>query len=81
MILDLKKVEAILRQHWKMPSNLDPSKISDIAFKIQVMVGQKYSHQNLKYQLSLIQSKDLQQESDDKACDEIASELLRVANA
>ena len=81
MIPDLKTVEAILRQHWKVPSSLDPEKMSNHAFKIQVMVGQKYAHQNLKYQLSLIQNKDLQQETDDKACDEIASELLRVANA
>ena len=78
MTLDLKTVEAILRQHWKMPSNLDPQKLNDRAFNIQVMVGQKYSHQNLKYQLSLIQKKELQLHFDDQACDEIASDLLKV---
>jgi len=81
MTLDLKTVEAILRQHWKMPSNLDQQKLNDRAFNIQVMVGQKYSHQNLKYQLSLIQAKDLRQDIDDQACDQIASDLLKVANA
>ena len=81
MILDLKTVEAILRQHWKIPSNLDPQKLNDRAFNIQVMVGQKYSHQNLKYQLSLIQAKELRQDIDDEACDQIASDLLKVANA
>ena len=81
MTLDLKTVEAILRQHWKIPSNLDPQKLNDRAFNIQVMVDQKYSHQNLKYQLSLIQAKDLRQDIDDQACDQIASDLLKVANA
>jgi len=80
MILDLKTVEAILRQHWKVPVKFN-ERMGDQTFKIQVMVGQKYAHQNLKYQLTLIQTKDLQQEIDDVACDEIATELLRVANA
>ena len=81
MIPDLKKVEAILRQHWKIPSNLDPQKLNDRAFNIQIMVGQKYSHQNLKYQLSLIQAKELRQDVDDEACNQIASDLLKIANA
>ncbi len=81
MSLDIETVEAILRKHWKMPKNLNPKKLNDHAFKIQVMVGQKYSHQNLKYQLSLIQKKELQQDFDDQACDQIASDLLRVTKA
>jgi hypothetical protein len=47
-----------------------------MAFRIQVMVGQKYSHDNLKYQLHLIQTKDLRQEIDYPSCDQIASALL-----
>jgi hypothetical protein len=81
MTPDIKTVEAILRQHWEIPSDLGPRALNDHLFKIQVLVGQKYSHQNLKYQLSLIQTKKLRQHFDDKACDQIASDLLRVANA
>ncbi len=76
MALDIETVEAILRKHWEMPSNINPKKLSDQAFKIQVMVAQKYSHQNLKYQLSLIQKTELQLNFDDRACDRIASDLL-----
>ncbi|MGO9544164.1 MAG: hypothetical protein ACLPPF_05145 [Rhodomicrobium sp.] len=81
MPINIETVEAILRKHWEMPSNINPKKLSDQAFKIQVMVGQKYSHQNLKYQLSLIQKKELQLNFDDQSCDEIASDLLRVVKA
>ena len=81
MILDLKTVESILRQHWTIPSTLQPEKLNDQAFKIQVMVGQKYAHQNLKYQLTLIQTKELRQDLDDQACDRIATDLLKVANS
>jgi len=81
MTLDIKTVEAILRRHWDLPSDLDPKELHDHAFKIQVMVGQKYSHENLKYQLSLMQTKELQQNFDNQACDQIASDLLRVDNA
>ena len=79
MTLDIKTVEAILRQHWEMPTDLDPEKLHDHAFKIQVLVGQKYSHENLKYQLSLMQTKSLRQNLDDQACDRIAAELLGAA--
>jgi hypothetical protein len=79
MPLDLKTVEAILRRHWTLPSDLNQEKLNDYAFNIQVMVGQKYSHQNLKYQLSLMQTKALHQAFDDRACDQIASDLLKVA--
>jgi hypothetical protein len=81
MTLDIETVEAILRRHWKVPSDLDPEELHDHAFKIQVLVGQKYSHDNLKYQLSLIQTKKLHQKFDDQACDRIATELLGAANA
>ncbi len=81
MTLDIKTVEAILRQHWEIPGDLDPEKLHNNAFKIQVMVGQKYSHENLKYQLGLIQTKEMQQKLDDQACDQIASDLLRVVKA
>jgi hypothetical protein len=81
MTLDIKTIEAILRQHWELPGDLDLEKLHNNAFKIQVMVGQKYAHQNLKYQLGLIQTKEMQQNLDDQACDRIASDLLRAANA
>lgn len=81
MALDIETIEAILHQHWEMPSDLNPNELHDQAFKIQVLVGQKYSHDNLKYQLCLIQAKTLQQDVDQQACDQIASDLLRVANA
>jgi hypothetical protein len=77
--LDLKTVEAILRRHWTLPSDLNQEKLNDYAFNIQVMVDQKYSHQNLKYQLSLMQTKALHQAFDDRACDQIASDLLKAA--
>ena len=76
MTLDVDKVEAILRRHWQIPSNLSPGELHDHAFRITVMIAQKYSRDNLKYQLSLIQTKDLQQNFDEAACDQIASELL-----
>ncbi len=81
MNVDIKTVEAILREHWALPANIDPEKLHNNAFKIQVMVGQKYAHQNLKYQLILIQTKELKQNLNDEACDRVASELLKVANS
>ena len=79
MTVDADKVETILRQHWQIPSDLSSVVFHDLAFRIQVMVGQKYSHDNLKYQLGLMQTKDLQQNLDDRACDQIASALLRTS--
>ncbi len=81
MTADADKVETILHQHWKIPSDLNPAVLQDLAFRIHVLVAQKYSHDNLKYQLSLMQTKDLQQEFDDPACDKIASALLKTARA
>jgi hypothetical protein len=81
MNLDVDEIEAIFRQHWKMSGDLLPRELHDQAFKIQVMVGQKYSHDNLKYQLTLIQTTKLHQKLDNQACDDIATELLRAANA
>jgi GTP-dependent phosphoenolpyruvate carboxykinase len=81
MTVDADKVETILRQKWQIPGDLSPAVFHNLAFRIQVMVGQKYSHDNLKYQLSLIQTKDLQQNFDDPACDQIASALLGTSLA
>ena len=81
MTLDADKVEAILRQHWKIPAKFSPSELHDQAYRIQVLVGQKYSHDNLKYQLSLIQTKKLRQDLDDQACDQIATDLLQAVKA
>jgi len=81
MTLDIKTVEAILRRHWTLPADLNQEKLNDHAFNIQVMVGQKYAHQNLKYQLGLLQTKTLRQTVDDQACDQIATELLKAASA
>ena len=81
MTLGIDEIEAILRQFWQIPSNLPPRQLHNQAFIIQVMVGQKYAHDNLKYQLGLIQTTKLKQELDNQACDRIATELLRVADA
>lgn len=76
-----KAVEAILRQHWQIPSDFAHGALSEHLFKIQVLAGQDYSHQNLKCQLSLIHTKKLRQRFDDKACEQIASDLFRIGNA
>jgi hypothetical protein len=76
MTVDADNVEAILRQHWHIPKDLSAATLHYLAFRIQVMVGQKYSHDNLKYQLSLMQTKDLKQDPDGPACDQIASLLI-----
>ncbi len=54
MTLDIDKVEAILRQHWHIPADLSRAKLQEQAGRIHVLVRQKYSHDNLKYQLGLI---------------------------
>ncbi len=79
MTLDIGKVEAVLRKHWQIPSDLSPSDLHDHAFRISVLIAQKYSHDNLKCQLSLIQTKTLRQNFDESACDQIASDLLESA--
>jgi hypothetical protein len=76
MSIEADKVEAVLRQHWHIPKDLSAAALQYLAFRIQVMVGQKYSRDNLKYQLCLMQTKDLKQEPDEPACDQIASQLL-----
>ncbi len=81
MSVDADKVETILRQHWHIPGDLSPAVFHDLAFRIQVLVKQKYSHDNLKYQLNLIQTKILKQEFDDPACDQIAADLLKSSRA
>ena len=81
MAAETDKVETILRQHWQIPNDLRPTVLQDLAFRLHVLVGQKYSHDNLKYQLSLMQTKDLRQVYDDPACDKIASELLGTARS
>ena len=80
MALDIDKVEAILRQHWQIPSELSRAKLQERAGRIHVLVRQKYSHDNLKYQLRLIQTTKLYQELDDLACDKIAADLLKLAS-
>lgn len=80
MALDIDKVEAILREHWHIPSALSRTKLQEHAGRIHVLVRQKYSHDNLKYQLALIQTTKLKQERDDLACDKIAAELLKEAS-
>lgn len=79
MTHDIDKIEAILREHWHIPSALSRTKLQDQAGRIQVLVRQKYSHDNLKYQLGLIQTRKLRQELDDQACDKIAADLLKDA--
>ncbi len=79
MSLDIDKVEAILRQHWQIPADLSRAKLQEQAGRINVLIGQKYSHDNLKYQLGLIQKTKLRQDLDDKACEKIATDLLKQA--
>jgi hypothetical protein len=81
MAVEVDKVEAILRQHWQIPGDLNPVVLQDLAFRLHVLVGQKYSHDNLKYQLSIMQTKDLKQDFDEPACEKIASELLKSGRA
>jgi hypothetical protein len=81
MAADPDEVEAVLRQHWKIPGTSNQTVLQTLAFRIHVMVGQKYSHDNLKYQLHLMQTKDLHQQPDDSVCDRIASELLKPTRA
>jgi len=80
MTLDIGKVEAILRQHWQIPSDLSRRKLQEYAGRIQVLILQKYSHDNLKYQLGLIQTTKLHQDLNDQACNQIAADLLRLAS-
>ena len=80
MALDIDKIEAVLRQHWQIPSDLSRGKLQEYAGRIHVLIRQKYSHDNLKYQLSLIQKTKLRQEPNDQACEQIAAELLKLAN-
>jgi hypothetical protein len=76
MTLSVDQVEALFRKHWQIPSDLSPSELHEHAFRISVMLGQKYSRDNLKYQLSLIQTRNLGQKFDETTCDSIASDLL-----
>ena len=76
MPIDIDKIEAILREHWHIPSTLKLSELHDHASRIQVLLRQKYSHDNLKYQLRLMQMHKLHQDFDDQACEQIASDLL-----
>jgi hypothetical protein len=79
MTLDIDKIEAILRQHWQIPSDVSRAKLQEHAGRIHVLVRQKYSHDNLKYQLGLIQTTKLGHKLDDRACDQIATDLLKDA--
>ncbi|HXZ25594.1 MAG TPA: hypothetical protein VEI24_05175 [Nitrospiria bacterium] len=80
MTLDIDKVEAILRKHWQIPSELSRARLQEHAGRIHVLVRQKYSRENLKYQLGLIQTTKLHQDLDDQACNQIAAELLKLAS-
>ncbi len=80
MTPDIDKVEAVLRQHWQIPSDISRGKLQEYAGRIQVLIGQKYSHDNLKYQLGLIQKTKLHQDVNDQACNQIAADLLRLAS-
>ena len=80
MALDIDKVEAILRKHWQIPSGLSLVDFHNHAGRIHVLVRQKYSHDNLKYQLRLMQMNKLHQDFDDQVCDQIATDLLQLAS-
>jgi hypothetical protein len=76
MTIEIGNVEALLRQHWHIPKDLSAEALQHIAFRLQVMAGQKYSQANLKNQLCMMQARELKQDPDDPACDQIASLLL-----
>jgi hypothetical protein len=76
---EIDKIEAIMRQHWDLPSNLSSAKLHEHSGRIQVLIRQKYSHENLKYQLRLIQTNKLKQDFNDQACDQLATDLLNLA--
>ena len=80
MALDIDLVEAVLRQHWQIPSDLSRGKLQEYAGRIQVLIRQKYSHDNLKYQLGLIQTNKLHQDLNDQACNQLATELLKLGS-
>jgi hypothetical protein len=80
MALDIDKIEAVLRQHWEIPNDLGRGKLQEFAGRIHVLIRQKYSHDNLKYQLTLIQKNKLRQEINEQACGQIAAELLKLAS-
>ncbi len=80
MALDIDKVEAVLRQHWEIPSDLSRGKLQEYAGRIHVLIRQKYSHDNLKYQLGLIQTNKLHQDLNDQACNQIATDLLKLGS-
>ena len=80
MALDIDKVEAVLREHWQIPSDLSRGKLQEYAGRILVLIRQKYSHDNLKYQLSLIQKTKLRQDINDQACEQIAVDLLKLGS-
>ena len=48
MPVDTDKVETILRQHWQIPTNLNPVVLQELAFRLHVLVGQKYSPRQLE---------------------------------
>ncbi len=79
MSADIDKIEATMRQHWEIPSDLSSAKLHEHAGRLQVLIGQKYSHENLKYQLRLLQTNKLGQDFNDQACDQLAADLLKLA--
>ncbi len=81
MTIEIDQVEAVLRKHWTIPSDLSRGALQDYAGRVYVLIRQKYAHDNLKYQLGLIQKNKLGQEINDKACDQIATDLLQAAKA
>jgi len=81
MTLDIEKIEAILRQHWQIPSEFNCRALQDYAGRIHVLVLQKYSHDNLKYQLGLFQRDKLHQDLSDDACEQITTDLLHLAKS
>ena len=81
MAPDIDKVGSDLPSALANTQRFKSQQVACFGFQNQVMVGEKYSHDNLKYQISLIQMEMLAQKLDDLACDQIASELLRDTNA
>jgi hypothetical protein len=59
MVIDIDNVEAVLSQYLQIPQDLSPAALHDLAFRIQVLAGPKYTHDNLKYQLHCAHATDL----------------------
>jgi hypothetical protein len=82
MPLEIETIEAIIKQHWKMPSDIKPGELRDYALEIRSFLEANDSNQlGLHQQLSRIQSNWLQQPYCASVCDAMAVHLIKLATA